>query len=215
MSFDKTTWRTAADTARQRAERQVAKVQANPNLSDAGKARALARLFTQHREELAQLQAEMNGRAAQTARQLERQLFGTSDRDGQQDAISRRDAEDRATQLAAKPAQAQAVMARALRNGDMTLANAIAEVAHTQAQAPIGSAGWSEVMDLWLEARPDAAPQLQELVSVAAPSIQDNFIDGALFRPAKPIEIASLTDGVIEALAQASDAAIPAPMNYS
>jgi len=119
----------------------------------------LARAYVEARDALNALREEETARIDADRRKLERKLFGAGGLiPDPAAAVSRRDANDRAAELET-PAAAQAALRRAERDGDATLAKAIAARAADLSADP----AWAGIVHAYVAERPEDAETLKAM----------------------------------------------------
>lgn len=157
-----------AETIREQLTAQAARINGQRNLTPQAKRTLLARAYLDAANSLEQLRQDETAGIEAERRKLERKLFGN---DGfkldPNAAVSRRDAADRAARIN-DAAEAAHLMQRAERDGDTTLAKAIASRAADMAGDPI----WGEVVNRYVADKPSEAETLkamQELPDTADP----------------------------------------------
>jgi hypothetical protein len=126
-------------------------------------------------------------------------LFGSVSSLGA-DAISARDADDRAAQLKTRD-EALALLARAESNSDQVLARAIALRAFTNVQQPLSAGAWRPVLDAYCTSRPTIATKLAELAEARRSSVEKSFGRSVIFSLNKPRELERMSDSQIQAAA--------------
>ena len=182
---------------RQTFDKTCAGIRFDPDLSDTGKAKAMAAAWLKCRATLDEIRATETN--AITARRsfLEGQLFGIGS-GGPMAATDYRDAQDRAEQ-SAQPKDAFKLLDRTTRTQDETLAKAVA--AHAVEQ------GWSDVLDRYAATRPAAQDALAELRWIDAETGNATARIGrdAIYNPNKPLELARYSDSMIRTLATQND----------
>lgn len=165
---DSTQERERAQRVQERYAAMTRRIREDPDLTQDGRRRRLAQAWTSARAELDKLRADERDRLAEREQYLERRLFGLSGLDGASQAISTRDAQDRASRLS-RPSDATELLARAERNGDDALARAVAQHAAQQARAAATaglSAAWDGVLGQFIDARPSLLEVVKELASI-------------------------------------------------
>jgi hypothetical protein len=192
---------TTTDTRREAASRiqaalrdQIATHRANRGLSDEGKQRMIAAAHAaaeRHLQTLRQAEADEHTR---NRAQLERRLFGTP---AGVSVTDYRDAQSRADMLD-NPDQARALLARARRNGDLGLERALL--------ARGFEAGWVDVVDDYVDARPHEVEAIDALISlnvaeVNAKSPGGRLANSATYGAAIPPELANTNEISCRALA--------------
>jgi hypothetical protein len=186
--------------------KQLERVRRDPNLSDVGKQRAMAKLYVQTRDDVAMMR-EAADRAYRTRySQLESVAFGIHAQSSDPSAaISLRDALDRAAQVA-NPDEARQLLNRAVVTGDETLARAIALTAYSnQGPQDLGD-HWAAVYDHYRQAQPAQRQKvLDELDTLRqADSKQARFADALSTGVSRPTELANV--GNVDHLAGEADA---------
>jgi len=137
-----------------RAARQ--KIQDDPMLSDLAKQTRIADLGKDTRAKLDTLKGEQESYVKGVRSRLEKELAGNQPTDASS-VLLRRDAADRARKIADET-EALSVLADASRGGDDTLADAVGYRAR--------HAGWTNAMDAYKTARPEAADSAVALAFV-------------------------------------------------
>lgn len=201
------------DSVRQKAEgihaelsASVAAIRANQDLNHDGRQRQIAASYVRAKRELDQLRQEFMRGADASAKVLSKDIFGAAVTVGA-DAISARDAADRASRLA-DAQEALDLLRMAEENGDDVLARAVAQRSHREARhAPFGNEGWSEVLAGYLEHRPAVADRMAELERAQAEDLETNFRNEGHFFVVPPTEISQFSES---ALAAMSTSEVPA-----
>jgi hypothetical protein len=196
-----------AETIRQRLEAKLTAIRSNMDLSQQGRRRLIAAAYKDAAGKLSDLSENFDRTASLTAEQTARDLFGGSYLTGA-DAISQRDAEDRAAQLE-NGDQALALLARAQRNGDQHLARAVASVAFERSQHPLTAPTWQPVVQAFADANPGTAAKLQQLADLRRDQTTNGLTNAILLSTPKPSELDGLNDGQIQELADSPDAPSP------
>lgn len=155
----------AAEIQRRYSE-QLQQIREARDLSDEGRRRQLAAAYASTRKQLDSLRKQEQERVAKRAGELEWQVFGPvrTASGTASDAISVRDAQDRAARIS-KPAEARELLRRAEQNNDEVLARAIAQTALDRGrQAAIKQEvdAWDETLGAFYDARPHLSGVLQE-----------------------------------------------------
>jgi hypothetical protein len=182
-----------------RLNQSVAAVQSNDNLSAEGRRKQLATDYLDAMTAMKKLRESLEAEEEQTADDLSVDLFGSASSLGA-DAISVRDADDRAAQLKTKD-EALALLTRAESNGDQVLARAIALRAFTKAQQPLGGSAWASVLDTYTASRPVIATKMAKLAEARRSSVEKSFGRSIIFSPNKPRELERMSDSQIQAAA--------------
>lgn len=167
---------------------KVASIRNNGELSPDGKRKAMARAYVEAEQGMTKLREAWQGNAAASSETLSKDLFGAASTAGM-DAISARDADDRAAQLE-NARDAIALLERAEENGDKVLSRAIAQRAYRERGNVFG--GWDRVLDAYLEIHPDVREKLVSLDNARRSTVQTNLMAGMIFSVPKPSEINDL-----------------------
>jgi hypothetical protein len=140
-------------------EQDVPKIHANTNLTPLARQQAVAVKWKRAKTDLSALQDEEAAHLAARHDALERSLFGQYQIGADHaHAMAVRDAQARAAQIAS-PAEADAAMTRAGRDGDHMLVRAIAGHAYDQ--------GWSDtVLNTYPSIRPEVGAQVHEIADL-------------------------------------------------
>jgi hypothetical protein len=189
----------AAQIAAER-DRMIETIMADANLSQAGKQRAVAKQHQAAVERMQVLKDNFSGGSVITAQELGKQLFGADQVTGA-DAISMRDAHDRAAQVE-DPQAAAALLDAARMYGDEHLARAVAHRAYNESQSPLVGPAWSPVVEAYASSRPEVAERLQEYHEARSQTMQDNLAAGFAFALPKPPIIDRLHEHQIAELAE-------------
>jgi len=127
----------------------VTRIRESSDLTAEAKQRHIAERYDKARAEMTELRSGWEKKAADREKALTRDLFGSSTAVGS-DAISFRDAADRATQLD-RPSDALAMLRPAGNTGDTVLARAVAQHAFEQLSNPLGGHLWQKVVATYAE----------------------------------------------------------------
>jgi hypothetical protein len=162
--------REAAERVRRRCGEEVAALRADGDLSSEGLQRKLAEAYAKARAELKTLASSEQTDLVARKATLEQRFFGTRKEtvgDPASQAISARDAADRAAQLQT-PAEAMDLLQRAESNGDDILAAAVVRHALASSSSGIRQVDdrWDEVGRAYLDARPHLMPVAEELAEI-------------------------------------------------
>ena len=157
-------------------------------LTPEGKRQRMAAAYLRAEEAMNKLRSSWREGAQASAQVLNRDIFGAASTAGV-DAISARDADDRAAQLQTAD-EALPLLSRAEENGDKVLARAIAQRAYRERGNPFG--GWGLVLEAYTENRPDVARKLSELEAARRDTFQTNFTAGIVFSLHQPAELNNL-----------------------
>lgn len=176
-------------------------------LSKVGRAQKVAAAWRQAQTSMDGLRSNFQSDATLTAADVRQQVFGAKAVTGA-DAVSMRDAYDRASQVQS-PADAGALLARAEMTGDTHLARAVAATAYDNAvTTPAflgGGDAWTGVLNQYMSTRPDVADQLQRL-NDATQDGNKNALDLAGYTYLmKPDELNRVSEYQIDLLANDDD----------
>ena len=171
----------------------------NPDLSLEGRRNQIARVYGEAKRDMDALQAKWASNSTTTAVSLTQQLFGATSTSGA-DAISARDADDRAAQIETG-AQALALLERAENNGDGVLARALAQRAFSERGNFFGS-DWDPVLERYLSTRPGVAKKMEDLAAAARASIASGIQSAGVFFIVEPTEILGMSPTTIRAAAE-------------
>jgi hypothetical protein len=180
----------------------VERVRGDNNLSAQGRLKQLARARLDALAEMTKLREGFDGKEAKTASDLSVDLFGAVSLVGA-DAISARDAADRARQIRS-PREALELLALAENNGDQVLARAIGHRAFNEQRQPIGGAAWSPVLDAFTARRPETASKLAELAQARRRSVEQSVGRSVIFSLPAPRELERVSETRLQALADGS-----------
>lgn len=175
-------------------------IRANKDLTPEGRQRQIANSFVRAKRQLDGLREDFSSGQATTAKVLAKDIFGTVSVAGA-DAISLRDAADRASQLS-DPGEAVGVMQMAEDNGDEVLARAVAQHAYRSGkQAMFGDGAWSSVLHGYLDSRPEVAAKLEEIENAQTNDLETNFRNEAHFVLMQPVEISRFSESAVTSMA--------------
>ncbi|MFE0273787.1 hypothetical protein ACFWZY_16950 [Streptomyces sp. NPDC058992] len=180
-----------AEEIRAQLDSKVQRINSQRNLTGQAKQTMLARAYVEARDALTQLREQEVTQVARERQKLERKLFGTTGfNPDPQMVIARRDAADRAAKLET-PAEAEKAMRRAERDGDASLAKAIA----SRAADWSGDPNWAAIVHQYVADKPAEAETLQAMQ--ALPNTED-----VMWKMSKAMEYGVLApDGVDMAMA--------------
>lgn len=151
-----------ADEIRQALDSKTDRIRGQKNLTARAKQTMIARAYLEARGALDGLKEQEVARIGRERTQLDRKLFGTNGFSPDPNAvIARRDANDRAARIET-PTEAQHALRRAEREGDRIMAKAIAAKAADYA----GDPSWAQLLNQYVEGKPDEAATLQALVDL-------------------------------------------------
>lgn len=165
--MDLTHDRERAAEVRRRYDATIKRLREDSDLTPEARNRRMAEEWAKARKELDGLQAAERTRLAERETLLERRLFGADSVQDSSQAISSRDAQDRAGRLT-DPREAAQLLARAEANGDEALAKAVAYHAINQSRGipRAMAAPWEDVAGMYLNARPQLSDTVEELASI-------------------------------------------------
>ncbi|MGW7604480.1 hypothetical protein [Streptomyces antimycoticus] len=177
-------------------DRTVTRIRARQDLSAQARQVSIARAYNKAQEQMAQVQQADTARYNRQRQFLERKLFGnTGDINGSQ-ALSSRDARERAAKLS-DAREATAAFERAKRDGDTDFARAIAAHAADQAAMPIMGDAWQPIVQQYAESSPAKADTYNELASMRQPGTGMDF----QYVVPSPSELGRLTAAQVTQLA--------------
>lgn len=172
-----------------RFNKTVTAIRSDGDLTEDARTRRLAVAHKSAEGEMDRLRQRWGGGASVSAESLTRQVFGASAVSGM-DAISARDAGDRASQITDAD-EALRLVRWSMDNGDDVLAQAVARHAFDRRGEFIGG-DWGGVVDAYAEARPAIAEKLTELANVRRDTINTSLAAGFIFSIHKPRELERL-----------------------
>ncbi|MFJ6500867.1 hypothetical protein [Streptomyces virginiae] len=182
-----------AEQIRATYQQQLDRIQNNRAYSDHARQVLAAKAWSQAAQQLEQVrQSELADLAGRRDR-LNRKMFGSTGTADPNTMLARRDAADRAAAID-NPRIAADMLERAARDGDHTLAQAVA--------AHANSYGWTEVVDQYAAGNPEFAEAAQEWNDL--PGTGDQFWEtkhGMTFLLPKPGTLDRLSDSQAHALA--------------
>lgn len=179
---------------------KVTSIRSDGDLTVEARTRRLAQAWADANTKMTALQESWSGTSQQTADNLTRQAFGDARLSGA-DAISVRDADDRASRID-DPAEAMSLLERAENNGDGVLARALASHAFNNSRnQPFGAGGWSDVVDAYTATRPTVARQIAEIAAAQRNDIASIASAMFVFSLAKPTELERFSDYRIKLVA--------------
>ncbi|MET9691483.1 hypothetical protein ABZY81_23900 [Streptomyces sp. NPDC006514] len=178
---------------RARYQQQVDRIESNRAYSDHAKRVLLAKAWTAAAGQLEKVRQGELAELATRRDQLNRKMFGSTTTSDPATVLARRDAADRAASID-NPRIAANTLARANRDGDHTLAQAVAAHANNW--------GWTDVVDQYAANTPGFTEAAQEWNDL--PGTGDDFWEtkhGMQFLLTKPTGIDRLSDVQAHALA--------------
>lgn len=164
----------------------VTQVRSNGDLTEDAKLRRLARAWTDAEARMGELRQSWQGRSTESAESLTKQVFGAAGTSGA-DAISVRDADDRASRLEDAD-EALSLLRRAEDNGDVVLSRAIALHAFGKRNEFFGG-DWAGVVDAYAEAHPQVAEKIVKLATLRTDTINTSVASAFVFSIFKPSEL--------------------------
>lgn len=178
------------------ATRQYATIRGRSDLSGVGKASHIAAVHLATKARLADLEQSEKDHRASDLHDAETALYERSSRPATgADAISQRDAADRAAAVAT-PSKAQALLGQARRNNDVHLASAVAQRAVDN--------GWRDVINSYVGDDADKRQALDTITDhqnrVGAPG--DKITSGMYFRSGTPDELRGMSPAKVKTLAE-------------
>jgi hypothetical protein len=174
-------------------QQQLDRIQNNRAYSDHARQVLAAKAWSQASQQLEQVRQTELAELASRRDQLNRKMFGSTSTSDPGTVLARRDAADRAAAID-NPRIAADMLDRAARDGDRTLAQAVAAHANTY--------GWTDVVDQYAASNPEFAEAAKEWN--ALPGTGDQFWEtkhGMSFLLTKPSGLDRLSDGQAHALA--------------
>lgn len=198
----------AAEKIRTNLDRKVEAARGDVRLSPLGRQQRVAAAYSDAARQMGAISDAFNSGVVQTSSNLQRQLFGSNGPVSGSDAISIRDAQDRAAQLQSGD-EALALLARAERSGDDHLARAVAARAFEGATSSIGGADWGRVVDAYTTSRPEVGNKMQELAAAQSHNLNDAVFNAGLTWLGKPDELSKMGDSQIEDLSAENPETIP------
>jgi hypothetical protein len=188
-----------AEGIRQTLANAIDRARNDQTLSPVGRTQRIAAAWQQASTAMGGVRINFEGGSALNAQDIQRQVFGADSVSGA-DAISTRDAADRAAQLP-NADEALSLLDRAELTGDDHLARAVAAHAYQASQDWLGGQDWSRVVDAYIQTRPDVAEKLQQLSDLRSNTTRDAINFAGYTYLLKPDELSRLSDGQIAALA--------------
>ncbi|WP_405426375.1 hypothetical protein [Streptomyces erythrochromogenes] len=174
-------------------QQQLDRIQNNRAYSDHARQVLAAKAWSQASQQLEQVRQTELAELAGRRDRLNRKMFGSTSSSDPGTVLARRDAADRAAALD-NPRIASDMLERAERDGDRTLAQAVAAHANTY--------GWTDIVDQYAAGNPEFAEAAREWN--ALPGTGDQFWEtkhAMSFLLTKPSGLDRLSDGQAHALA--------------
>jgi hypothetical protein len=159
--------------------------------SDAGRKTEMAKSLLTARAHVDKMRSEFAAGRVTQRENLSRTVFGNSHELDGSELIANRDAQDRAAQLTTAD-DAKAMLHRANRNTDDSLARAVAEVAFNK--------GWIEVAQHYAEQTGKSGAL--DMLADSQPRLHAKLADAAVFRIRNPEEFSDASDSTLRDLAQ-------------
>lgn len=177
----------------------VTAIRSNGDLTEEARLRRLAQAWTNAEANMGTLRHSWQGTSQVSAESLSKQVFGAADTSGA-DAISVRDADDRASRLE-DAGDALSLLRRAEDNGDVVLSRAIAQHAFGRRNEFFGG-DWAGVVDAYSAAHPEVAAKILELANLRTDSINTGLASAFVFSIHKPSELDSVRASEMATLAR-------------
>ena len=181
--------------------RDVQAHRSNGDLTPEARLRYLAIAYTRAEAQMTQLRESWGGASVETVESLSRKVFGAAASSGM-DAISARDAGDRAAQIEDAD-EAMRLLRWADDNGDEVLARAVAQHAFNNRQHFFGG-DWASVVDAYAETRPEVAEQIVQIANARRDTIRTNLSAMFIFAVHKPHELEALSAGRVRLLLESA-----------
>ena len=174
-------------------QNRIELIRGDARLSADAKTEAIAKEWLAGRQRLEDLRAKTSTDTANRVEYLERRVFGQLGTADPAAAISYRDAQDRAANLADQQ-QALELLARADRGGDDVLARAVGRRA--------AEMGWGHVMDAFTASRATVADDLRELADINRQGALGYVVQSAMaYELPRPDELAGMSDYAVQDVA--------------
>ncbi|MFD0117662.1 hypothetical protein ACFVZL_19880 [Streptomyces sp. NPDC058320] len=187
------------DEIRQQLNTKTDRINSQRNLTPTAKQTMIARAFVEARDALDQVKQSETDRIGRERKQLERKLFGSNGFSLDPNAaVSRRDAADRAAKIETAE-EALRTMQRAERDGDTTLAKAIASRAADYSGDPV----WANVVTTYVADKPSEADTLKAMQQL--PDTEDamwRMQQAMQYGIATPSELGQASGYQVDALAE-------------
>lgn len=182
-------YRQRAETIRERYRADVEKVRGNRDLSDEGRRRQLALLFTRTRNELREQAEKEREVLERRSSELERKLFAGGDQLWQ-DPVSKRDAATRAAQLKTSD-EALRLLGQAELTSDGDLARAIGRQSVQRMSTGVREvdAPWEDVFRAFMAPRAHLSPIVEELAEIENLQAPQVFSPFGVSRPTGITEV--------------------------
>ncbi|MFD5790724.1 hypothetical protein ACFWH1_29410 [Streptomyces sp. NPDC127037] len=184
------------DQIRESYARQIEKIRDREDLTPQAKQVAMARAHTTASERINAIRDNDRQQYQERRTALEKRLFGSRELSGI-DAISARDARDRASKYLHPDEAAQAYQ-RAQRDGDKEMMRALGNWAADQAALPFLGDSWRPLVEQHAAATPGYGQNLEELRSLREPG---TYNDGTYVTPAVPSELGRMSPQQVSSLA--------------
>jgi hypothetical protein len=173
----------------------VIAIRSNGDLTPEARLRRLAQAWTRAEQEMGELRHTWQGTSDVSVESLTKRVFGN--RPGT-DALSMRNADDRASELASAE-EALRVLQRALVNDDDVLARAVALHAFERRNEFLGG-DWAGVVDAYAAANPDVAEKILELATLRRDTLNTSLSSAFIFSIHKPQELENVRASAMDAL---------------
>jgi hypothetical protein len=195
---------TDIDTIHSNLEKRLQRARENQRLSAEARQAEIAAAFVQAKRQADALLAKQREQVEAERKRLTRKLVGS---DGKQassaDAVSRRDAADRAAAIEGNADEALRLLRVAHDTGDVHLAQAVTRHALTQAAGLHRGGGgpWVKVVEEYARENPNAADTMRELQALPT-SGEAGFRMAARYVVPMPSELGRLGQAQIDRLAE-------------
>jgi hypothetical protein len=193
-------WWERAQEVRDTFDRDLSRIRGDAGLSPEGKRRRIAVAWFRAQRTATQLRGDASEQQEAHRRRSERRLLGIQGTNPA-DVISFRDAHDRVESIKTA-AEGKALLTRALRQGDRTLAQAVVQRALDRVAL---EPAWREVAQAWADENPSKADDLAACVAERTMSrnhrLRTALFDDAYGNVPKPQELAHLSQQAVESLA--------------
>ncbi|NED31971.1 hypothetical protein [Streptomyces sp. SID8499] len=189
----------SAESIRTDFQRNLEAVRNRRDLNTQARQTAIARAYAKARDGLNGIRQQEADYVTRQRNYLERKLFGNTDDIHGTNAVSSRDARERAAKLTTPDEAAQAYN-RAQRDGDTALARAIAAQAADYAASVGAAPGWEHIVRHYAGSRPGLADAHKELAELREPGLGFDF----RYVLPKPSELGRMGDHQVDQLVRSS-----------
>lgn len=184
------------DSIRATYDRKVEGIRGRQDLSPQARQVAIARAYTTAQEQLAQVQQADTEHYHRQRGYLERKLFGSTTDVTGTNALSSRDARERAAKYET-PQDAADAFNRAQRDGDSDMQRAVAARAAEYASHATAAPGWGHIVQHYASSTPGKQDTYDELTNMREPGVGFDFT----YVLPTPSELGRLTAGQVTQLA--------------